>query len=577
MILLAKLEYWVPLLHTLRTYRAEWLRNDLAAGVSVAAIQIPTAIAYAELAGFGPEVGLYASILPLVAYALFGSSRQLIVGPDAATCAIVAAVLVPLAAGDPGKYAVFSAILGLLVGGLCIMGGMMRLGFLADFLSRPVLTGLLNGIALSIIVGQLGKVLGFSAEAHRFSLIILEFASRLRETHLPTLALGGGILALILLLGKKAPRVPGPLAGIVLGALAVYLLNLGAYDLKLVGSVPAGLPSLSLPAASLDEIEALLSAALGIAVVSFCSAVLTARIFAVKNHYVIDANRDLVALGAANVMTGLSHGFVISGADSRTAVNDLVGGKTQITSLVAAACTALVLLFLTAPLAFVPVAALGAVLLTAGFKLLDLQSLRKVYFLSRFEFWHSILTTVAVIALGIVPGILLAISLAIAKLLQAASRPNEAIIGRVPGLDGYNEITGQAGAETIPGLLVYRFDGPPLFFNADYLKSRVRARVEAASPDLRWFLYVAEPANYLDVTGAEALESLRAELAERGITFAIARPHGRFLSMLKRSGLADRIGSNHLFPSIRSAVQAFLDSSPVATATAPIPNPSNNS
>ena len=216
MILLAKLEYWMPLLHTLRTYRVEWLRNDLAAGVSVAAIQIPTAIAYAELAGFGPEVGLYASILPVVAYALFGSSRQLIVGPDAATCAIVAAVLVPLAAGDPGKYAVFSAILGLLVGGLCIMGGIMRLGFLADFLSRPVLTGLLNGIALSIIVGQLGKVLGFSAEAHRFSLIILEFASRLRETHLPTLALGGGILALILLLGKKAPRVPGRLQGLSL-------------------------------------------------------------------------------------------------------------------------------------------------------------------------------------------------------------------------------------------------------------------------------------------------------------------------------------------------------------------------
>ncbi|HEX7234014.1 MAG TPA: SulP family inorganic anion transporter, partial [Nitrosospira sp.] len=401
-MLLAKLEYWVPLLHTVRTYRIDWLRPDFVAGMSVAAIQIPTAIAYAQLAGFGPEVGLYASMLPLVAYALFGSSRQLIVGPDAATCAIVAAVLVPLAAGDPGKYALFSAILGLLVGGLCILGGITRLGFLADFLSRPVLTGLMNGIALSIIVGQLGKVLGFSAEAHRFSLIILEFASRLRETHLPTLALGGGILALILLLGKKAPRVPGPLAGIVLGALAVNLLNLGAYDLKLVGSVPAGLPSLSLPAAGLDEIEALLSAALGIAVVSFCSAVLTARIFAVKNHYVIDANRDLVALGAANVMTGLSHGFVISGADSRTAVNDLVGGKTQITSLVAAACTALVLLFLTAPLAFVPVAALGAVLLTAGFKLLDFQSLRKVYFLSRFEFWHSILTTVAVIALGIV-------------------------------------------------------------------------------------------------------------------------------------------------------------------------------
>lgn len=570
-MLLAKLEYWVPLLHTLRTYRVDWLRNDFAAGLSVAAIQIPTAIAYAQLAGFGPEVGLYASMLPLVAYALFGSSRQLIVGPDAATCAIVAAVLVPLAAGDPGKYAVFSAILGLLVGGLCILGGITRLGFLADFLSRPVLTGLMNGIALSIIVGQLGKVLGFSAEAHRFSLIILEFASRLRETHLPTLALGGGVLALILLLGKKAPRVPGPLAGIVLGALAVYLLNLGAYDLKLVGSVPAGLPSLSLPAAGLDEIEALLSGALGIAVVSFCSAVLTARIFAAKNHYVIDANRDLIALGAANVMTGLSHGFVISGADSRTAVNDLVGGKTQITSLVAAGCTALVLLFLTAPLAFVPVAALGAVLLVAGFKLLDIRSLRKVYFLSRFEFWHSIVTTVAVIALGIVPGILLAISLAIARLLQAASRPHEAIIGRVPGLDGYNEITGQPGAETVPGLLIYRFDAAPLFFNADYLKSRVRARVAEAGPDLRWFIYVAEPANYLDVTGAQALESLRAELAAQGITFAIARSRGLFQDMLKRSGLADRIGSNHLFPSIRSAAQAFLDSSPVATATAPIP------
>lgn len=568
-MLLAKFEYWVPLLHTLRNYRLEWLRNDFAAGLSVAAIQIPTAIAYAQLAGFGPEVGLYASMLPLVAYALFGSSRQLIVGPDAATCAIVAAVLVPLAAGDPGKYALFSAILGLLVGGLCILGGITRLGFLADFLSRPVLTGLMNGIALSIIVGQLGKVLGFSAEAHRFSLIILEFVSRLRETHLPTLALGGGVLALILLLAKKAPRVPGPLAGIVMGALAVYLLNLGAYDLKLVGSVPAGLPSLSLPAAGLDEIEALLSGALGIAVVSFCSAVLTARIFAAKNHYLIDANRDLVALGAANVLTGLSQGFVISGADSRTAVNDLVGGKTQITSLIAAGCTALVLLFFTAPLAFVPVAALGAVLLVAGFKLLDIRSLRKVYFLSRFEFWHSILTTIAVIALGIVPGILLAISLAIAKLLQAAARPNDAIIGRVPGVDGYNEISGQPGAETVPGILIYRFDGAPLFFNADYLKSRVRARIKEAGPDLRWFLYVAEPANYLDVTGAEALESLRAELAEHNITFAIARPRGRFKHMLERSGLADRIGSNHVFPSIRSAVQAFLNSSLVATAPTP--------
>jgi len=301
-------ERWVPGLGELRGYQGAWLRSDVLAGLSVAAIQIPTAIAYAELAGFSPETGLYASVLPLVAYALFGSSRQLIVGPDSATCAMVAATLVPLASQNPLRYADYSVVLALMVGALSVVGGLVRLGFIADFLSRPILTGFLNGIGISIIAGQLGKLFGIRLTSQEFFGQIWEFGSRLGETHTLTLAVGAGLLVVLIALKRLAPRIPGPLAAVMLGGLAVSIFDLGEQGVRVVGVVPAGLPAFGVPSVDPNDLRALAIGALGIALMSYCSAMLTARSFAARNHYEIDANQDFIALGLAN-FTSCSTGF----------------------------------------------------------------------------------------------------------------------------------------------------------------------------------------------------------------------------------------------------------------------------
>lgn len=549
---------WMPGLGDLRTYRREWLPADMLAGLSVAAIQVPTAIAYAVLAGFSPEVGLYASVLPLVAYALFGSSRQLIVGPDSATCAMVAATLIPLASHDPHRYADYSIVLALMVGAFSVLGGLARLGFIADFLARPILTGFLNGIGLSIIAGQLGKLLGIALVSREFLGQLGEVASRLGETHVVTLMLGAGLIFVLVALKRLAPRIPGPLAGVVLGGLLVAAFDLTSRGVGVVGDVPSGLPHLGLPSVDPNDLRALAMGALGIALVSYCSAMLTARSFAARNHYDIDANQDFIALGIANVAAGLSHGFVISGADSRTAVNNAAGGKSRLTGLFAALATAAVVLFFTGPLRYIPNPALAAVLIIAGIGLIDVATLQKLRAVARFEFRLSIATTLGVLLAGVLPGILIAVALAIVKLLSLAARPTDAVLGEIPGQDVYQDVAEHSDARTVPGLIVYRFDAAPLFFNADYFKQRVRAIVAAAAATPVWFLYSAEAANVLDFTGAEALEEIRGELAAQGITFAVARRRGLFDTMLRRTGLADRIGAEYIFPSVRSGVQAYL-------------------
>jgi high affinity sulfate transporter 1 len=477
-----------------RTFDRAWLRYDALAGLSVAAIQIPTAIAYAELAGFSPETGLYASVLPLVAYALLGSSRQLIVGPDSATCAMVAATLLPLAGSDPGRYTDYSVVLALFVGALSIAGGLARVGFIADFLSRPILTGFLNGIGLSIIAGQLGKLCGIRLTSTEFFAQIWEFGSRIGETHALTLAVGVALLVVVILLKRLAPKIPGPLAAVVLGGFAVYAFDLGSRGVPVVGAVPGGLPAFAVPAVDPADLTALAVGAVGIALMSYCSAMLTARSFAARNHYEIDPNRDFIALGVANLAAGLSRGFVISGADSRTAVNNAAGGKSKVTGLFAAAVTAVVVLFFTAPLAYIPGPALAAVLIVAGIGLIDITTLARLRAVTRFEFRLSIATTLGVLVVGVLPGILIAVVLAIVKLLVLASRPGDSTVADVPGL------------------IVYRFDAAPLFFNADYFKQRVRAAVAAAPVTPRWLLYNAEAANFLDFTGAEALDQIHTEL-----------------------------------------------------------------
>ncbi|TPW11338.1 MAG: sulfate transporter, partial [bacterium] len=354
-----------------------WFRYDLLAGISVAAVALPIAIAYSQLAGVPPVNGIYASLLPLVIYAFLGTSRQLIIAPDAATCAIVAATVAPLAGPDPAAYLSLTAALAIVAGLFCIVAGFVRLGFLTNFLARPILTGYLNGIAIGIIAGQLGSLFGFSVTSAGFFRVIGQFASALGETHLPTLLVGSTTLAILLLLGRLAPRVPGPLVAVVLGILGSMSLGLDALGVRLLGAIPAGLPGFALPVVAADQWQPLALGAVGLALISYNSAMVTARGFAAKNRYDIEPNREFVALGVANIGAGLLRGFAVSGADSRTAVNDAAGGKSQVTSLVAAAVLALTLVFFTGPLALLPMAVLSAVLVKSAMGLFDWKPLAR--------------------------------------------------------------------------------------------------------------------------------------------------------------------------------------------------------
>ncbi|MBG6553278.1 SulP family inorganic anion transporter [Pseudomonas aeruginosa] len=547
---------WVPGLDSLLHYRRAWFRPDVQAGLSVAAIQIPTAIAYAQIAGFPPQVGLYACILPMLIYALIGSSRQLMVGPDAATAAMVAAAITPLAAGDPQRLVDLSMIVAIMVGLFSIVAGLARAGFIASFLSRPILVGYLNGIGLSLLVGQLGKLFGYEAATSGFVAGILALLENLLHIHWPTLILGSLSLLLMVLLPRRFPQLPGALCGVLLASLAAALLGLDRYGVELLGEVPAGLPQLSWPQTSLEELKSLLRDATGITVVSFCSAMLTARSFAARHGYSINANHEFVALGLANIGAGVSQGFAISGADSRTAVNDMVGGKTQLVGVVAALVIAATLLLLNKPLGWVPMPALGAVLLLAGWGLIDVQALKGFWKLSRFEFSLCLLTTVGVLSVGVLPGIFVAVSIAVLRLLYYTYRPSDAVRGWMHGIDGQVELAKYPQATTLPGLVIYRFDAPLLFFNADYFKQRVLAVVDGSErPNA--VLLNAEAMTNLDISGLATLHEVQQILKAQGVHLSLARVTGQTLDLLQRSSMLGEIKPPLVFSSVRSGVSAY--------------------
>ncbi|MEB5353750.1 SulP family inorganic anion transporter [Pseudomonas aeruginosa] len=547
---------WVPGLDSLLHYRRAWFRPDAQAGLSVAAIQIPTAIAYAQIAGFPPQVGLYACILPMLIYALIGSSRQLMVGPDAATAAMVAAAITPLAAGDPQRLVDLSMIVAIMVGLFSIVAGLARAGFIASFLSRPILVGYLNGIGLSLLVGQLGKLFGYEAATSGFVAGILALLENLLHIHWPTLILGSLSLLLMVLLPRRFPQLPGALCGVLLASLAAALLGLDRYGVELLGEVPAGLPQLSWPQTSLEELKSLLRDATGITVVSFCSAMLTARSFAARHGYSINANHEFVALGLANIGAGVSQGFAISGADSRTAVNDMVGGKTQLVGVVAALVIAATLLLLNKPLGWVPMPALGAVLLLAGWGLIDVQALKGFWKLSRFEFSLCLLTTVGVLSVGVLPGIFVAVSIAVLRLLYYTYRPSDAVLGWMHGIDGQVELAKYPQATTLPGLVIYRFDAPLLFFNADYFKQRVLAVVDGSErPNA--VLLNAEAMTNLDISGLATLHEVQQILKAQGVHLSLARVTGQTLDLLQRSSMLGEIKPPLVFSSVRSGVSAY--------------------
>ncbi|GFE70515.1 Sulfate permease, MFS superfamily [Chroococcus sp. FPU101] len=550
----------MPGLAAIRNYNSAWLQSDLIAGLSVAAVAVPIGIACASLAGLPPVHGLYASILPLIVYALFGTSRQLIVGPDTATCSLVATTLAPLAIGDMTRYVSLSMVLAMLVGIFCIIGGLIRLGFLTNFLSRPILTGYLNGIALSIIVGQLGKLFGFSLQSDGFFHLLAEFFSKLDQTHWPTLAVGLSVFFLLRILKHFAPKLPSALIGVIFAIAVSIFFNLAQQGVAIVGKVPAGIPPLKIPLIQQSDLMPLILGAVGLAFVSFNSAMVTAQSFAMKNRYEIDSNQELIALGISDLAAGLSQGFAVSGTDSRTAVNDSVGGKTQLTGIAAAIFMILVLLFLTAPLAYLPITALSALLISAVLGLFDLQSLKRLYRISIPEFRLSILTMIGVMTIGVLKGILIAIGLAIIHLVHKASRPHDAVLGQIQGVDGFHDIEEEANAQTISGLVIYRFDSSLLFFNADFFKARVRS-VVAQTANIDWFVLDAEFMAGIDTTAAAKLEDLCHELAEKGITLVVARAKSPLYRMLKRNGLTEIMGQERFFPTIGSAVSAFCSQS----------------
>jgi len=547
---------WLPGLNSLLHYRRDWLTRDVQAGLSVAAVQIPTAIAYAQMIGFPAQVGLYACILPMLIYALAGSSRQLMVGPDAATAAMVAAAITPLAAGDPQRLLQLSMIVAVMVGALSIAAGFARAGFVASFLSRPTLVGYLNGIGLSLIAGQLGKILGYHSETSGFLRGLFALLRNLESTHLPTLALGSATLLLMIALPRFYPKIPGALVGVLFATLAAALLGLDQYGIKLLGEVPQGLPTLSLPHTTIEEMGSLFRDAMGITIISFCSAMLTARSFAARHGYSIDANHEFMALGMANFGAGISQGFVISGADSRTAVNDMVGGKSQMVGVVAALVIGLILLLFSKPLGWVPVPALGAVLLMAGWGLIDVRALRGFWNLSRFEFGLCVLTTVGVLSVGVLPGIFVAIMLALLRLLYLTYRPHDAVMGWVHGIDGQVELEQYPNAHTLPGLVIYRFDAPLLFFNADYFKQRL-LEVVADAHQPRAVLLNAEGILNLDVSGLTTLREVQQTLDAQGVHLSLARVTGETLAMIKRSGALGEVKPPLVFSSVRAGVNAY--------------------
>jgi high affinity sulfate transporter 1 len=539
-----------------RPQRFKTLWSDLPAALSVAAVAVPTAMAYAELADFPPVIGLYSSILPLVAYACLGSSRQLIVGPDAATCTIVAAALAPLAAGDPGRYLLLSITLSTIVGLTCIVAGALRLGVVAEFLSRPILTGFMNGIALTIITKQLGTLCGLAVAGNTgFFLRVANFSASLDEVQGPTLAVGLVTLVFIWACTRFTPRVPGPLVGVAVGLAIAQIFDLEKRSIAIVGTIPAGFPLPRIPSVSFDDVQALSLDALGVLIVSFCSEIATAKSFAARNGYDIDANQELIALGAANLASGVSQGFAVSGADSRTAISDVAGGKTRMTGIYAAGLIALVLAFLTRPLAMVPKSSLAAVLIVAGASLFDFTATRHLYRVNRREFWIANVATLGVITIGVGAGIIVAIVLSVSVLLLEVSRPHDAILGRIPNSEEYGDMSVHPDARAVPGLLIYRFDAAILFFNAEYFKKRVRSVVKTM-PTTPTFLFDAEAVTMIDTTAAFAMDEIRTELEARGITFVIARARTALREQFDRYELFES-NAECFYPSIRSAVDAF--------------------
>lgn len=538
-------------------YERSWLRGDVLAGVTVTAYLVPQVMAYSQLAGVAPEAGLWAVVAALTAYAFLGSSRHLSVGPESTTALMTAATLASLATPERDARTT-AAALALLVAGFCLLGWIFRLGALADLLSRPVLVGYLAGIALVMTSSQLGKLLGVPVDADSLLGEVRQVAQRLDQVHWPTAALGLVTLAAMLLGSALLPRAPVALVGMLAATGAVAVLGLDDHGVRVVGAIPAGLPQLGPPMLGPGELAALVAPALGIAFVGYTDNILTGRAFAARHGEPVDPSRELLALGAANLGAGLVHGFPVSSSGSRTAVGDSVGGRTQLAGLVTALCTVAAVLLARPMLEAFPLAAFAAVIVYAATRLVDLPELARLARFRRSELALALITAAGVLVLDVLLGILLAIGLSVLDLLRRVARPHDAVEGSVPGLAGLHDVDDYPEARELPGLLIYRYDSPLFFANAEDFRSRALAAVDAAATPVRWLVLNVEANVALDITGADALEALRAELERRGVVLGLARLKQDQRTRLEPTRLLERIGEDRIFPTLATAIEAYL-------------------
>jgi len=556
----------LPLLSSLRGYRREWLRYDITSGLAIAAVGLPSAIAYPALAGLPPEVGLYASIMAVLGYALFGSSRQLITGPDAGTVMMLAAVFLSLGLTSTDDRIVVSAAIAVIVGVLCFLASILRLGFIANFLSRPILTGFMTGISLSILVGQIGRFTGVKIASDGLFRPLFELASKANLIHWPSLALGAGLFILLRLLGAWFPAVPGPLVVVVLATALSAAFDFAGRGISVVGAIPSQLPSPTLPIPQGVSIPELIPGAVAVLIVSFGAGIVTARSFGAKNKYPVDANRELVGFGAANVASGLFGGFPVTSSDSRTAINDSMGGKTQLAGIVSAAALALAILFLSDALSLLPTPALGAILASAAVSLIDLRTLREVWRISRIEFLFALISIAGVIVLGVLQGVVVAVGATLLYLLMKGLKPRDAMLGRIPGREGFYKLHRYPKAQPIPGLAIYLLQGNLLFFNVDYVKGRIEDIIANLAPGTEWFIFNAGATAQIDSTAVVMLDDVHTLAEERGLKFGFVELHREPRDTLVRSGVAAKVGPEMIFDDLEDAVAAFSASRQARTA-----------
>jgi high affinity sulfate transporter 1 len=556
---------WLPGLHALRHYEIAWLRHDVVAGLVLTTVLVPVGIAYAVASGLPGICGLYATIVPLLVYGLFGPSRILVLGPDSALVAVILAVVLPLSAGDPQRAMALAGMMAVASGLLCIVAGSARLGFVTELLSKPIRYGYMNGIALTVLVSQLPALFGFSVDANGLLDEIRGFIQGLLggKTNWTSLLLGAGTLALILLL-RHSNRFPGVLIAVVGTTVMVGALNLATLaGVSVLGSLPQGLPAFAFPSITYGDIVPVLLGGFAVALVSFADTSVLSRAYAARAGTFVDPNQEMVALGAANLVAGFFRGFPVSASASRTPVAAAAGARTQLAGVVGALAVAALLLIAPDLLMNLPTTALAAVVIASAVGLIEIADLRRIYRIQRWEFWLSIGCLAGVAVLGAIPGIGLAILIAVIEFLWDGWRPHSAVLGRVEGVKGYHDITRYPDARLVPGLVLLRWDAPLFFANAELFQNRALDAVAASPTPVCWLVVAAQPVTSVDVTAADMLTELDETLHAAGIGLCFAEMKDPVKDKLKRFGIFARFGEAMFFPTVGEAVSGYLRNFPV--------------